>query len=245
MVVVHELVQPVEDLVGEVAGPQLRDDLLPDAVEDPRQALLFAARQLDRQHAAQALQRPPRRLAELAVAAGGAHHRHHPAVRQQGGQHDAGGDGRVLAPQEGGGESLVAQRRVAAEQASAGQQPLALPGARQPAGVGVQPPLDGLQEMGDQLARRPDLAQVAGQDRREQLVGDFGEVDHWRRGPAKAPPGSGRRHRDGPLILAEAPAERQCGVARLCDPSARRRDAGCRCCVGVGVSVTWSVTDSN
>src|SRR5258708_39758596 len=66
--------------------------------------------------------------------------------------------------------------------------------------------------MGDQLARRPDLAQVAGQDRREQLVGDFGEVDHWRRGPAKAPPGGGRRHRDGPLILAEAPAERQCGV---------------------------------
>src|SRR6202040_4251424 len=103
------------------------------------------------------------------------------------------------------GQGLVAKQRIAGQESPARQQPLAPAAKRQPASNRRQPQAHRLEEMAHQLARRRHPPQIAGQDRREQLMGHFGKVDHA--GKVLKVNGGGVES----TILAEAPSP-PCGT---------------------------------
>lgn len=172
MVVVHELVQPVQDLVGEVPGPQLRDDLPPDAVQHPRQPHLLPALQLLGQHAAQPVERAPGALAEIPRPPRRAHHRHQPPVDLDAGDHHRPAGGRPLAEQK-------RRRPVQIVEPGAPAQHLQVALlADHPGALRAEPHHDRIGEMAEELARRPDALEIALHHLREQLRRGLPQVDH-------------------------------------------------------------------
>ncbi len=173
VVVVHELMQAVEDLVGEVARAQLGDDLAADAVEHLGQAQPprgGASSRARTPHSRSRVRRADwpnsrsrRATPTTATCRPWTVTRASTTVRAVGGRSSR----RKATP---AGE--IAQRVIPAHDAHLGVS------AQDPDALRPQPQQDGVGEMAVELARRPDPLEIALQDLGEQLVRGFAEIDH-------------------------------------------------------------------